>query len=156
MKMIEKQYKHSDITQKIIGAYYSVYNNLGTGFLEKCYEEALKIELHAMGLSVETQVPITVYYKGQVIGEYRADMIVEKTVLVELKAIKDIHESHFAQLVNYLRATEIEVGLLLNFGTIEPKPHRKIFENHLKKHLPQTPHHSSSVESVQSVSKKSP
>jgi GxxExxY protein len=107
----QNQYKHSDMTQKVIRAYYAVYNNLGMGFLEKCYEEALKIELSGTGLSVETQVPITVYYKGQIIGEYRADMIVEKRVLVELKAVKEVHKAHFAQLVNYLRATQIEVGL---------------------------------------------
>ncbi|MBT3339209.1 MAG: GxxExxY protein [Anaerolineae bacterium] len=117
---------HQDITSKIISAFYTVYNTLGYGFLEKVYENALIIELEKRGLAVRQQVPIQVYYEGKVVGEYFADLLINDKVIVELKAAKEIVDAHEAQLVNYLKATNIEVGLLLNFGT-EAKFKRKIF-----------------------------
>ena len=122
---------HKEITSEIIAAFYAVYNILGYGFLEKVYENALILELRKKGLTVKKQVPIKVKYEGQIIGEYFADLFVEDKVIVELKAVEKIISVHNAQLLNYLKATEMEVGLLLNFG---PKAEfkRKIFTNHRK------------------------
>ena len=122
---------HSDITGKIIKAFYKVYNTLGYGFLEKVYENALIIELLEMGLKVEQQKPINVYYNGTLIGEYFADLIVEDCVIIELKANESISEANVTQLLNYLKATKIEVGLLLNFGQ-KPDYKRKVFNNQRK------------------------
>ena len=121
-------YKHSEITEKIIKAYYKVYNTLGYGFLEKVYENALFIELRAMGLFVEKQKQIKVYYEGKEVGEYFADLVVAECVIVELKAAESLCEEHEFQLINYLKASEIEVGLLLNFGK-KPEFKRKVFSN---------------------------
>jgi GxxExxY protein len=124
--------KHSDITDKILHVFFKkVYHQLGYGFLEKVYENAMVLELRRMGLKVEQQVPINVYYGDDVVGVYYADLVVEDAVLVELKAAKSIDPAHEAQLLNYLRATPYEVGLLLNFG---PKASfkRKSFDNHRK------------------------
>ncbi len=120
--------KHGEITDKILAAFYAVYKVLGYGFLEKLYVNALIIELEKLGLKVEHNVPIQVYYAGNVIGEYFADLVVENRVIVEVKAVKALTEEHEAQLLNYLKATEYEVGLLLNFG---PKPEklRRAFDN---------------------------
>jgi len=126
------QYLHQDITEKIIKAYYTVYNVLGYGFLEKVYENSLMIELQSLGLNCEKQKPISVSFKGYNVGEYFADIIVENKVIVELKAAEALVEEHEAQLLNYLRATEVEVGLLLNFGK-KPQFKRQIFENIYKK-----------------------
>ena len=117
---------HEEITDRIIGAFYKVYNELGYGFLEKVYENALRIGLVRMGLRVDTQRPISVYYESQVVGEYFADLCVEDSVIVEVKTAEGLSRAHEAQLTNYLKATAMEVGLLLNFG---PKPEfsRKIF-----------------------------
>ena len=125
---MENKYKHSDITEQIIKAFYKVYNTLGYGFLEKVYENALAIELKQQGLSVVQQAPIKVYYNGQLVGEYYADLLVEDKVIVELKAVEALADEHHAQLLNYLKATEIQVGLLLNFGPTKPEVRRKIFE----------------------------
>ncbi|MEL6721470.1 MAG: GxxExxY protein [Bacteroidota bacterium] len=122
---------HEDITGEIIKAFYKVHNVLGYGFLEKIYENAMMIELRKQGLSAKKQEPIIVYYDGQIVGDYRADILVEDTVILELKAVKEIIEKHEVQLVNYLKATEIEVGLLLNFGET-PQVKRKIFHNEFK------------------------
>ncbi len=122
---------HQEITSKIISAFYTVYNALGYGFLEKVYENAMIIELEKLGLIVRQQVPIQVYYEDKVVGEYFADLLVDDKVIVELKAAKEIVGAHEAQLVNYLKATNIEVGLLLNFGT-EAKFKRKIFTQRKK------------------------
>lgn len=116
------------ITQKVIKAFYQVYNSLGYGFLEKVYENALIIELKSMGINVEKQKPIKVYYKEQLVGEYFADLIIEDIVIVELKATESLCEEHEFQLINYLKATNIEVGLLLNFGKT-PEIKRKVFSN---------------------------
>ena len=125
-----ENYKHSAITEKIINAYYKVYNTLGYGFLEKVYENAMFIELRAMDLFVEKQKQVKVYYEGKEVGEYFADLIVAECVIVELKAAESLCEEHEFQLINYLKATEIEVGLLLNFGK-KPEFKRKVFSNSL-------------------------
>ncbi len=129
---IYKKYKHKDITEQIIKAFYTVYNTLGYGFLEKVYENALMYELRRSRQKCEAQVPIKVFYGDQMVGEYFADIVVEDAVIIELKATQRINEQHEAQLLNYLKATGFEVGLLLNFG---PKPEikRKAFDNKNKK-----------------------
>ncbi len=123
--------KHSEITGQIIKAFYKVYNPLGYGFLEKVYENALFLELQEMNLKVVRQAPIKVYYNGQEVGEYFADLIVEDCVIAELKAVDKLVEIHEAQLLNYLKATKIEVGLLLNFG-VKAEYERKVFDNNRK------------------------
>ena len=133
--MSADNYKYSDITEKIIEAFYKGYNTLGYGFLEKVYENALFIELVTMGLFFEKQKQIKVYYEGKEVGEYFADLIIEGCVIVELKAAETLCKEHEFQLINYLKATEIEVGLLLNFGK-KPKFKRKVFSN--KKNLIQS------------------
>jgi GxxExxY protein len=117
---------HEELTEKIIKAYYKVYNELGYGFLEKVYENAMCIELDKMGLIFEPQKAIKVYYNTQVVGEYFTDILVENKVIVELKASKILVPENEAQLLNYLKATGIEIGLLFNFGK-EPQFKRKIF-----------------------------
>ena len=118
--------KHEDLTEKIIGAAYTVYNKLGRGFLEKVYENALAIELRKMGLKIAQQAPIEVIYEGNIVGDYTSDLLVENKVIVELKAVSRMNKIHEVQLVNYLASTGIEVGLLCNFGeNFEMK--RKIF-----------------------------
>ena len=119
--------KYADLTEKIINAAYKVHNVLGFGFLEKVYQNALMIELKRMGLKVSSEMPINVYYRNEIVGEYIADIIVEDKVILELKAVKDLAEIHEVQLVNYLKATGIEVGLLINFGhSVQVK--RKVFD----------------------------
>jgi GxxExxY protein len=124
-------FKHKQITDKIIKAFYKVYNALGYGFLEKVYENALFIELIEMELSVEQQKPIKVSYYGKAVGEYFADLVVNNQIIVELKTAENLSDAHVAQLLNYLKATEIEVGLLLNFGQ-KPSFRRKVFSNQRK------------------------
>ena len=121
---MEHDYKHNDITELIIKAYYTVYNALGYGFLEKLYVAALIIEMQNLGLEVARNVAIPVYYAGKGIGEYFADLVVAQAVIVEVKAARMVAVEHEAQLLNYLRATPYEVGLLLNFG---PKTQVKRF-----------------------------
>ena len=121
----------NDVTEKIIGASYNVSNTLGTGFLEKVYENALIVELKEQGLFVEQQKPISVFYKNQNVGDYYADLVVENEVIVELKATKNIAEVHQAQILNYLKATGFHVGLLINFGS--SKVEIKRFVNNYKK-----------------------
>ena len=125
--------KHEELTEQIIGAFYTVYNALGYGFLEKVYENALAIELRKMGLHVVCQHPIQVHYDGQVVGEFFADMVVNDLVIVEVKAVRTLLKEHEAQLLNYLNATSYEVGLLLNFGPA-PQIKRKVFDNDRKKY----------------------
>lgn len=119
---------HSETTDLILKAYFNVYNTLGYGFLEKVYENALIIELKNMGLKAQRQVPVKVYYQEQMVGDYYADIIVEDQVIIELKAAEALCEEHEYQLINYLKATNIEVGLLLNFGK-KPQFSRKVFTN---------------------------
>ena len=109
--------RSDEITETTIGASYRVANTLGQGFLEKVYENALVIELRGAGLLVEQQKPIEVRYQGVVVGDYIADLLVENSILVELKAVKKLDEVHVAQCLNYLKATGLKVCLLLNFGT---------------------------------------
>ncbi|HOU12070.1 MAG TPA: GxxExxY protein [Anaerolineae bacterium] len=123
--------KHAQITDKILGAFYTVYGTLGYGFLEKVYENALTLEFRKLGCSVEPQKPIEVYYNRQQVGEYFADMVVNGVVIVELKAVRTLLKEHEAQLLNYLKATMIEVGLLLNFGP-EPQFRRRVYDNEKK------------------------
>lgn len=106
-----------DLTHKIIGCAYKVHNSLGPGFLEKVYENALRIELEKLGLKVRQQEPISVFYEGHVVGEYYADLWVDDRVVIELKAAQTLVKQHEVQIVNYLAATGIDSGLLLNFGT---------------------------------------
>ncbi len=126
------RYLHSDITGLIIKAYYNVYNTLGYGFLEKVYENSMMIELKKQGLKCESQKQIDVFYDGQNVGTYFADIIVNDVVIIELKAVETTIKMHETQLVNYLRATEIEVGLLLNFGK-EPQHKKRVLTNDYKK-----------------------
>jgi GxxExxY protein len=123
--------KHQEVTEKVIGVYYEVYNELGHGFLESVYEQAMLIVLSEAGLHVARQLPITVYFRGQVVGEFRADIVVNNQVIVEIKAARTIESAYEAQIMHYLRATDVEIGLLMNFG---PKPEFKrfIFDNERK------------------------
>jgi GxxExxY protein len=108
--------EQDEVTQKIIGCAYKVSNTLGSGFLEKVYENALALEIHKTGLKVEQQYSLKVFYDGVVVGEYAADLLVENKVLIELKAVKDLDEIHAAQSMNYLKATGLPICLLINFG----------------------------------------
>ena len=121
-------FKHSEITDKIIKVFFEVYNELGHGFLESVYERSLEIAINSLGLRVFRQIEIPVWFRGKPVGDFTADMLVEDRVLLELKAARALDSSHQAQLLNYLRATEIEVGLLLNFG-LKPEFKRLIFDN---------------------------
>jgi len=123
------------LSNKLISAFYEVYNTLGYGFLEKVYENAMILELQKRGVRGRKQVPLKVYYANQQVGDYFADIIVEDAIIVELKAHEGLREEHEAQLLNYLRATSIEVGFLFNFGK-EPMFKRKIFENKYKRFVP--------------------
>jgi len=118
------QYK--EITEKIIGCAYRVYNKMGFGFLESVYEKCMLIELHKAGLIAEAQKPITVYYDDQIVGEFVADIIVNDAIILELKSVRRIIKVHEVQLVNYLVATGKPVGLLLNFGETKVEVKRKI------------------------------
>lgn len=124
--------KHSELTEKIIGVFYDVYNELGHGFLESTYAEAMVIALAQSGLSAVREVPVPVWFRGQKVGQYFADMLVNNAVLLELKTARNLESAHEAQLLHYLRATEIEVGLLLNFGQ-RPQFRRLLFDNPRKK-----------------------
>jgi len=122
---------YKELTSRIIHCFYTVYNTLGFGFLEKVYEKALMIELRKNGIKAEKQKPITVYYHDEIVGEYFADIIVEDVVIIELKAAEYLVLEHELQLINYLKATDKEIGLLLNFGK-KPEFRRKIFTNDKK------------------------
>lgn len=124
-------YKHSELTEKIIGAFYAVYSALGYGFLEKVYVKALMIELQKRDLNVQDELPIHVYYDGQIIGEYFADIVVNELVILEIKSAKALATEHEAQLLNYLKATPYEIGLLLNFGP-KAETKRRSFDNNRK------------------------
>lgn len=127
-----KNYPHQELTKSIIGIYYNVYNELGYGFLEKVYHRAMIIELNENGYEVEHEKKIEVFYKNEVVGTYIPDLIINKSVILELKCVEYLIEAHENQLINYLKATECEVGLVLNFGK-DPQFKRKIFTNDLKK-----------------------
>ncbi len=131
MVPMKNELRHRDLTDKIINLFYRVYNTLGYGFLEKNYQKALMIEFRRSGITASSQAPIKVYYANEVIGEYFADIVVEDKVIVEIKAAKALIRDNEAQLLNYLKATNMEVGLLLNFGP-KPEIRRKIFDNNKK------------------------
>lgn len=122
---------HQKLTDGIIKTFYEVYNELGYGFLEKVYQNALFFELKKKGYKVEAQKKISVYYKGVEVGEFYADIVVEDLVILELKAADCIVKDFENQILNYLRGTDCEVGLLFNFGK-KPEFKRKIFENYRK------------------------
>lgn len=124
--------KHSELTEQIIGVFYDVYNEVGHGFLESTYAEAMVVALRQSSLSAVREVPVPVWFRGQKVGQYFADMLVNNTVLLELKAARSLEAAHEAQLLDYLRASEIEVGLLLNFG-VRPQFRRLLFDNGRKK-----------------------
>jgi GxxExxY protein len=124
--------KHSEVTEKTIGIFYDVYNELGYGFLESTYAEALVMALEESGLGTAREVPVPVWFRGRKVGQYYADVIVGGVVLLELKASRALDSAHEAQLLHYLRATEIEVGLLLNFS-LRPQFRRLLFDNERKK-----------------------
>jgi len=129
--------KHSEVTQEIIGVFFAVYNELRPGFLESVYVESLAIASSQAGLSVEREKPLTVRLRGEVVGKFRADLIVGEVVLVEAKACPKLNSLHEAQTLNYLRATSLEVGLLGNFGS-RPQFRRLIFDNPRKIGHPNT------------------
>ena len=112
-----KKYIYEELTEKIIGAAYTVHNNLGFGFLEKVYQNSLLIELDVLGISAKKEVPIKVYYKNTVVGDYFADIVVDQKIILEIKSIKKILPIHEVQLLNYLKATNYKLGLLINFGS---------------------------------------
>ena len=116
--------EYKDVTETVIGCAYNVYNKMGFGFLESVYEKCLLIELRKAGLDMESQKPITVYYENEIVGEFVADIIVNDTIILELKSVRRIIKAHEVQLVNYLVATGKPVGLILNFGERKARPPR--------------------------------
>jgi GxxExxY protein len=126
------KYKHSDLTDSIIGVFYDVYNELGFGFLESVYRNSLQLALRSKGFAVEAEVPIPVFFRGVKVGDFRADLVVNEFILLELKTAETLVIAHEAQLLNYLRATLLEVGLLLNFGP-KAQVRRLLFDNDRKK-----------------------
>lgn len=124
--------KHSALTDLVLRAYYDVYNELGSGFLESVYHSALESALVDAGLNFVSQAPIPVYFRGRMVGEFKADILIERRVLLELKAVNALDRSHHAQVLNYLKSTEIEVALLLNFGA-KPEFKRFLLDNEQKK-----------------------
>jgi GxxExxY protein len=123
--------KHAELTEKIIGVFFDVYNELGHGFLESVYEEALGIALTEAGISIQQQVPIRVWFRGHRVRDFRADVLADGKVLLELKAARAVDIAYEKQLLNYLRATDVEVGLLLNF-VVRAEFRRFAFENRRK------------------------
>ena len=123
--------KHEALTEQLIGIFYSVYNDLGHGFVESVYQRAFAVVLGERGLAFQEQMPIEVFFHGVMVGEFRADLVAESSVLVELKAVNSLDHAHEKQTLNYLRSTNLEVGLLLNFGP-RPQVRRFVMDNELK------------------------
>lgn len=132
MQAVQPVLKYADVTDKIVGIFYDVYNELGYGFLESVYEESLVIALRQAGLIVNRQVPVPVWFRNQKVGEFRADVTVENCVLLELKCAKGLDSAHEAQILHYLKSTDIEVGLLPDFG-LKPQFRRLLFDSERKK-----------------------
>src|SRR6266699_960943 len=132
MKTSVSELKFAQLADKIIGIFYDVYNELGYGFLESVYEESLVIAMRASGLIVSRQVPVPVWFREHKVGDFRADLLVESCVLLELKCARLLDTAHEAQLLHYLKSTQIEVGLLLNFG-LRPQFRRLLLDNERKK-----------------------
>jgi GxxExxY protein len=128
-----RRYRHEELTRRIIGTFYEVYNELGFGFLESVYREAMAIALRAGGLRVEKEFPLRATFRGQIVGEFRADLLVNGCVLIELKATRSLQSFHEAQTLNYLRAGVLELALLLNFGP-QAQIKRLVFANIRKGH----------------------
>jgi GxxExxY protein len=145
-----EQFRHHELTKIIIGVFFQVYNELGHGFIESVYENALCIALREKGLEVYQQIASPVWFRGQKVGDFNADVMVNKIILLELKVARSIEQSHVAQLLNYLKATPIEVGLLLNFGP-RPEFKRVVFGNDRKSVEPREPA-ADILESASSVS----
>jgi GxxExxY protein len=124
----EDKLLHKELTDIIIACFYRVYNDLGYGFLERVYQNVMYYALIDEGLKCETEKSIKVYHNGRVVGDYRADLLVENCVLLELKTSEELNPANEKQLINYLKATDIEVGMLLNFGK-RPQFKRKVFSN---------------------------
>ncbi len=118
--------EYKNVTETIIGCAYRVYNKMGFGFLESVYEKCLLIELRKAGMDAESQKPITVYYDGEIVGEFVADIIVNDTIILELKSVRRVIKAHEVQLVNYLVATRKPLGLILNFGESKVEIKRKV------------------------------
>ena len=116
---VDASYKHSELTNLIIGVFYDVYNELGFGFLESVYRNAMKFALEEKGLTVEAEAPIAVFFRGKNVGDFRADLVVNRCILIELKTAERIVMAHEAQAINYLRGSSLELALILNFG---PRP----------------------------------
>lgn len=129
--MVDERLKHGALTQKVIGTFFEVYNELGHGFIESVYQKSFAFALTCKGLLVNLEIEIPVWFRGQKVGDFSADMLVEKSVLIELKACRMLDSAHEAQLLNYLRATQIEVGLLFNFG-LKAQFRRFAFDNRRK------------------------
>jgi GxxExxY protein len=128
----DSSYKHSALTEMIIGTFYDVYNELGHGFLESVYQNSLRLALLEKGIYVEQEVPVQVLFRGKNVGDFRADLVVNGVILLELKTADTIAAAHEAQVINYLRATALELGLILNFG---PKPQvRRLLLDNIRKH----------------------
>ncbi|MDM8338864.1 GxxExxY protein [Mediterranea massiliensis] len=128
---MDTDFLYKEETDEIIEAFYEVYNTLGYGFLERVYQNALYQELKRRGFDCKAQYPIKVFFKGQEVGEYYADVLVNECIILELKAVDTLCKEHELQLINYLKATDMEVGLLLNFGE-RPQIRRKIYTNDRK------------------------
>ena len=129
--------KYRELTEKVIGVFFEVYNELGHGFLESVYQKSFELALASKGLRVLRKIEVPVWFRGHQVGDFEADILVEECVLLELKAVRSFDSSHQAQLLNYLRATEIEVGILFNFG-IKPEFKRMAFDNARKRHRQRT------------------
>ena len=121
-------FKHGAITEKVIGVFFAVYNDLGFGFIESVYHKAMLIALADAGLMVDSQANLPVFFRGRIVGDFLADILVERAVILELNAASDFAVANEAQLINYLKASSVEVGLLLNFGP-KPKFKRFVFDN---------------------------
>lgn len=132
MDMGPRSLKHSELTERINGIFYDVYNEMGHGFLESTYASAMLVAMEESEIKAVREVSVPVWFRGRKVGQYFADMLVEDKVLLELKATRQLESGHEAQLLHYLRATEIEVGLLLNFG-LRPQFRRLLFDNERKK-----------------------
>ena len=129
---VDVNYKHSEVTETIIGVFYEVYNELGYGFLESVYRNSLRLALAEKGFSVEQEVPVSVYFRGNNVGDFRADLVVNRMILLELKTADQIVAAFESQVLNYLRSTSLELGLILNFG---PRPQvRRLLLDNFRKH----------------------
>jgi GxxExxY protein len=133
---VDSTYKHSELTDTVIGVFYDVYHELGFGFLESVYRRALRLALLQRGLNVASEVQVSVFFRGVNVGDFRADLVVNDVILLELKTAEAIVRSHEAQLLNYLRSTKFELGLILNFGP-KPQLRRLLLDNSRKQVRPE-------------------